>query len=84
MEGNVSVYACACRLWEGRQQRSRLRGRHVSMARQKTWVVMVATEHRSRESPGVGVLAVLSGVTWESEGESVFLAATEDLANSVK
>lgn len=84
MQGNVSKYACVCRLWEGWQQRSRPRGHHVLMARPKTWVGMVATAHTSRESLGVGVFAVPSRGTWESEEANAVLAGPEDFVATVK
>lgn len=72
--------ACACRLVDGRQQRSQPRGHHVSTARQKTWVVMVAKAQTSRESQGAGVLAVPYRGTWESEAASAALSKPGDYA----
>ena len=84
VQANVSVYACVCQLWEGWQQRSRPRGHHVLMGRRKTWVAMVAMGHTSRESLGVGVLAVPSRGMWEYVGASEVPARTEDFVGTVE
>jgi len=84
VQGNVSIYGCVCRLWEGWQQRSRLRGHHVLMARAKAWVAMVAMAHTSRESLGAAVSAVPSRGAWGSEEANAVLAGPEDFVVTVK